>query len=104
MSWEAPERLRSNVWNRARLRLVVLVGAIVAAAIISVIFAVVTSARRADSVSIAREQQLLTRAVAHLGDKMLHELGSATTSSLALVRIRDQFDVDWIQRRYAVTE
>ena len=99
MSWEAPERLRSNVWNRARLRLVALVGAIVAAAIISVIFAVVTSARRADSVSIAREQQLLTRAVAHLGDKMLHELGSATTSSLALVRIRDQFDVDWIQRR-----
>ncbi len=99
MSWEAPERLRSNIWNRARLRLVALVGAIVAAAIISVIFAVVTSARRADSVSIAREQQLLTRAVAHLGDKMLHELGSATTSSLALDRIRDQFDAAWVQRR-----
>jgi len=99
LSWEAPERLRSNIWNRARLRLVALVGAIVAAAIISVIFAVVTSARRADSVSIAREQQLLTRAVAHLGDKMLHELGSATTSSLALDRIRDQFDAAWVQRR-----
>ena len=99
MSWESPERLRPNIWNRTRLKLVGLIGAIVAAAIIAVIFAVVTSARRADSVAVVKEQQLLTRAVGHLSDQVLHELRSATTSEEAVRNIRRHFDREWVDRR-----
>src|SRR4029077_19652675 len=56
----APVRPRSSIWDGARLKLVALIGAIVAATIISVIVAVVTSARHADAISIAQERGRLT--------------------------------------------
>jgi diguanylate cyclase (GGDEF)-like protein len=99
VSWESPERLRPNIWNRTRLKLVGLIGAIVAAAIIAVIFSVVTSARRADSVALAQEQRLLTRSIGHLSDQVLYELRSAATSKEAIHNIREQFDRDWVEQR-----
>ncbi len=54
----AGERKRSR-WDKARLSLVLPIGAIVAVAIVCVVVAVLTSAKRADEVSLNREQQLL---------------------------------------------
>ena len=53
----AGERKRSR-WNKARLSLVLPIGAIVAVAIVCVVIAVLTSAKRADEVSLNREQHL----------------------------------------------
>jgi sensor domain CHASE-containing protein len=99
LSAEAPARPRSNIWDRARFKLVALVGAIVAAAIVSVIIAVVTSAQRADSVAIAHERERLTRMIAYRGDQILHELGSVATSPQAIRSMRETFDRDWVERR-----
>ncbi len=99
MSAGAPARPRSNIWDRARLKLVALVGAIVAAAIVSVIVAVVTSAQRADSLAIAHERGRLTRMIAYRGDQILHELGSVVTSPQAIRSMRGAFDREWVERR-----
>jgi len=99
LSAGAPARPRSNIWDRARLKLVALVGAIVAAAIVSVIVAVVTSAQRADSLAIAHERGRLTRMIAYRGDQILHELGSVVTSPQAIRSMRGAFDREWVERR-----
>jgi diguanylate cyclase (GGDEF)-like protein len=76
--------------------LVALIGAIVAATIMSVIVAVVTSARHADAISIAQERGRLTRTIAHLADRTMHELASVVMTPRAIRAIRDGFDHDWI--------
>jgi diguanylate cyclase (GGDEF)-like protein len=81
------------------LKLFALVGAIVAAAIVSDIVAVVTSAQRADTLAIAHERGRLTRMIAYRGDQILHELGSVTTSPQAVRSMRDTFDREWVERR-----
>src|ERR1700719_2995841 len=72
----AGERKRSR-WSRARLSLVVPIGGIVAVAIVCVVIAVLTSARRADEVSAGREQSLLETAIAGKGLRLLRELDRA---------------------------
>ena len=78
----AGERKRSR-WSKARLSLVVPIGAIVAVAIVCVVVAVLTSAKRADEVSLNREQLLLQEAVVAKGTHLLRVLESAAATPQA---------------------
>src|SRR6266700_7196786 len=98
LSSVAPGRPRSNIWSRTRLKLVALVGAIVAATIISVIVAVVSSAHHADALAITQERARLSLTIAHLRDQLLHELASLATTPRAIRGTRDRFDQDWVDR------
>jgi diguanylate cyclase (GGDEF)-like protein len=94
----AGERKRSR-WNRARLSLVVPIGGIVAVAIVCVVIAVLTSARRADEVSAGREQSLLETAIAGKGLRLLRELDSGAATERATKSIRNDYDSQWVTRR-----
>jgi len=86
-------------WDRARLSIVIPISVIVAVAIICVVVAVVSSARRADEVALEHEKRLLSRAIANHGEQFLRELDSVSASEEAVRRIRDQFDRDWVHNR-----
>ena len=94
----AGERKRSR-WNKARLSLVVPIGAIVAVAIVCVVIAVLTSAKRADEVSLNREQHLLQEAIAVKGRHVLRVLESAAATPQATANLRNDFDPQWADRR-----
>jgi sensor domain CHASE-containing protein len=94
----AGERKRSR-WSKARLSLVVPIGAIVAVAIVCVVVAVLTSAKRADEVSLNREQLLLQEAVVAKGMHMLRVLESAAATPKATAELRNGFDAQWADRR-----
>jgi len=94
----AGETNRSR-WDRARLRLVILIGLIVALAIICIAVAVLSSAQRADEVSASSQQQLITKAINEHADRTLHHLESVATTPRAVLRIRDNFDAGWVDRR-----
>lgn len=86
-------------WDRARLSIVLPISIIVAVAILCVVVAVVTSARRADEVTFEHEKRLLSRAIANHGEQLLRELESVSSGDEAVRRIRDQFDHDWVHNR-----
>jgi diguanylate cyclase len=94
----AGERQRSR-WSKARLSLVMPIGAIVAVAIVCVVIAVLTSAKRADEVSLNREQQLLQDAIIGKGAHLLREVESAAATQQATAKLRDNFDAQWADRR-----
>jgi diguanylate cyclase (GGDEF)-like protein len=85
-------------WDEARLRLIVPIGVIVAIAIACLVVAIFTSARRADEVSLKREQQLIEQALAGRGARVLRELESVATTTAATQGIRDNYDVQWVER------
>ena len=84
-------------WSHIRLSIVVPIGIIVAVAIICVVVAVLSSARRADEVALDAERQLFTRALANQGERVLREIESVSTSEAADRRIRVAFDPEWVQ-------
>src|SRR5262245_44307527 len=92
-SWEdgmrrlAAMRTRA-MWDQARVSAVVPVGLVVAAAILCLVIAVVTSARRADEVALAHDEELFLNAVADRRERVLHELESVATSDQAQLNIR----------------
>jgi diguanylate cyclase (GGDEF)-like protein len=86
-------------WDRARLSIVIPISVIVAVAILCIVVAVLTSARRADEVSLEHEKRLLSRAIANHGEQLLRELESVSAHEEAVRRIRDQFDRDWVHNR-----
>jgi diguanylate cyclase len=94
----AGETNRSR-WDGARLRLLISIGIIAALAIICIAVAVLSSARRADAVSAASQQQLITRAINEHADRTLDHLESVATTPRAVLRIRDNFDASWADRR-----
>ena len=63
-------------WDRARLSVVVPISVIVAVAIVCIVVAVLTSARRADEVALEHEKRLLSRALVNHGERILRELES----------------------------
>jgi diguanylate cyclase (GGDEF)-like protein len=81
-----------------RLNLVVPIGLVVAVAIVCVIFAVLSSAQRADEVSLAREQQLIHRAITARGERILRELQSVAGTEHANLAIRTDYDPQWVER------
>src|SRR5580704_3796986 len=97
-SHNAAGRKRSR-WEKARLSLVMPIGGIVAVAIVCVVVAVLTSARRADEVSLNREQQLLQYAVTGKGVYVLRQLESAAATGQATAHLRNTYDQAWADRR-----
>jgi diguanylate cyclase (GGDEF)-like protein len=96
---QAIEQSRPSAAASARLSPVVLVSLVVLAAIVSMIVAVLTSAQRADEVALTHERQLVTKAIAEHGNRVLHELESAVTSEIGVRRIRGNFESRWIETR-----
>jgi diguanylate cyclase (GGDEF)-like protein len=84
-------------WNHVRLSVVVPIGVIVAVAIVCIVVAVLSSARRADEVALDNERQLFTRALTNHGERVVREIESVATSEAAIRRIRINFDPDWVQ-------
>ena len=73
------------------------IGVIVAVAIVCVVVAVLSSARRADEVALDHERQLFTRSLTNHGERVLREIASVATSEAAVRKIRVNFDPEWVQ-------
>jgi len=92
---------RKGGWSHLRLSVVVPIGVIVAVAIVCVVVAVLSSARRADEVTLDSERQLFSRALATRGERVLREVEGVATSEGAIRRIRIEFDREWVQSHVA---
>jgi len=97
-SHNAGGRKRSR-WEKARRSLVMPVGVIVAVAIVCLVVGVLTSARRADEVSLNRERDLLQQAVIGKAVHVLRQLESATATPQATLHLRTLDDLQWADRR-----
>src|SRR4051812_40789813 len=93
------QREQYTSWDRARLSVVVPIGVIVAVAIVCIVVAVLSSARRADEVASQHEGQLLARALDNFGERVLREVDSVASSPAAVRNIRDSFDAAWADER-----
>jgi diguanylate cyclase len=85
--------------DRSRLRLFLPIGLIVAVAAAALVIAIVTSARRADEVTLARDDQLLAQAIADRGTRVLREVESVAATIGATQKIREQYDPSWTESR-----
>ena len=83
--------------SHMRLSVVIPIGVIVAVAIVCVVVAVLSSARRADEVGLDNERQLFTRALTNHGERVLRETASVAASETAVRKIRNAFDAEWVQ-------
>ncbi len=92
----AGERKRSR-WDQVRL--VMPIGVIVVVAIVCVIGAVLTSARRADQVAFENEQRLIALSLAEHGQHALHLVESVAATPSATARIRNAYDPQWADQR-----
>ena len=92
----AGERKRSR-WDQVRL--VMPIGVIVVVAIVCVIGAVLTSARRADQVAFENEQRLIALSLAEHGQHALHLVESVAATPSATARIRNAYDPQWAEQR-----
>lgn len=77
-------RTKPTGWDRTRLGVLVPLGVVVAVAIVCIVVAALTSAQRADEVAVAREQELLTRAIANHGEWSLSRLKNVVESDVAV--------------------
>jgi diguanylate cyclase (GGDEF)-like protein len=98
LSHIAGDRKRSR-WDKARLSLLLPIGIIVAIAIMCVVVAVLTTARRANEVSLAREQELIQDAITGHGLRILQQLESTSSTDRAVLFIRDKYDPEAVDRR-----
>jgi len=85
-------------WDRARLSVVMPIGAIVAVAIVCIVVAVLSSARHADEVAVWHEQHMLDSALANFGERLLHDVEGVARSDSAVRNIRDDFNAEWAQQ------
>jgi diguanylate cyclase (GGDEF)-like protein len=86
-------------WDKAHLRLIAPIVLIVAIAIVCLIIALVTSARRANEVSLNREQHLIQEALAARATRILREVESVAGANGATQAIGVDHDHQWIERR-----
>jgi diguanylate cyclase len=86
-------------WDRTRLGVLVPLGVVVAVAIVCIVVAALTSAHRADEVAIAREQSLLTRAIANHGDWSLRRLRTVVQSDIAVSATDIEESPDLVRQR-----
>jgi len=86
-------------WDRARLSVVVPIGVIVAVAILCIVIAVLSSARRADEVAVQNEKLLFSRSLANYGERVLREVKSVAASERAVKNVRVKYDPDWVKTR-----
>jgi diguanylate cyclase len=80
----------------AWLRLIIPIGTIVVVAVICLIIAILTSARRADEMALKREQQLIQQSIVERGARMLRQLESVAATERATHAIRDHYDPQWV--------
>ena len=85
-------------WVQGRLSLVLPIGVIVAVAIVCVVVAVLTSAQRADEVSLKREQLVVQRMIAGKGVYMTRQIESVAATRRAALMIRNNYDPQWVER------
>jgi diguanylate cyclase (GGDEF)-like protein len=85
-------------WDRARLSVVVPIGAIVAIAIVCIVVAVLSSAERADEVAVEHEQSLFSRALINHGERVLRELRSIASFDEVIEHVRGNFDRAWAEQ------
>ncbi|MGH6673332.1 MAG: putative bifunctional diguanylate cyclase/phosphodiesterase, partial [Xanthobacteraceae bacterium] len=93
------DETKQSRWNHARVGLVVPIGVIVAVAVVCVVVAVLTSAQRADDVSLYHQQQLVQRAIADHGEQMLRQLDSVAGTPAAAANIRANYNPLWVRHR-----
>jgi diguanylate cyclase (GGDEF)-like protein len=93
------EERQYTSWDRARLSVVVPIGLIVGVAILCLVIAVLSSAKRADQVAIEHENALLVRAITNEADRVLREVQGVATSEAAVNHLRKTFDRDWAENR-----
>jgi sensor domain CHASE-containing protein len=93
------EERKALGWSHVRLNVVVPIGVIVALAIVCVVLAVLSSAKRADEVALDNERQLFTRSLAHHAERVLREVEGIATSEASVRNIRLHFDSNWVQNR-----
>src|ERR1700753_390896 len=74
-------------------------GLVVTIAVICIVVAVLSAARRADEVEIAQERQLLANAIADRGRRVLHEVENVAGGDEVLVHLEESVDRDWMHRR-----
>jgi diguanylate cyclase (GGDEF)-like protein len=86
-------------WDQARAGLLILIGVIVAVAIICIGVAVFSSAQRANEVSANSQKLLIERAIGDHAQRVLRHLESVAVTPRAVLRIHDNFDVNWVDRR-----
>ncbi len=88
-------------WDRARLSVVVPIGVIVAVAIVCIVVAVLSSAKRADEVAVEHEKALFSQALINYGQSALREVENIAKSDEAVSHIRDSFDREWTEQHVA---
>jgi diguanylate cyclase (GGDEF)-like protein len=93
------EECKRSRWDQARLSLLVPIGVIIAVAIVCLVVAMLTSVRRADEVSLNREQQLIQQAIADRSARVLREVQSVATTPGATQAIRVNYDPQWVERQ-----
>jgi diguanylate cyclase len=86
-------------WDRGRLRLIAPIGAIVLVGIVCLILGVIMSAKRADEVTLNREQQLIQEAITSRAEGVLREVESVATTSNATQSILTNYDPQWVEHR-----
>ena len=77
------------------------IGVIVAVAIVCVVVAVLSSARRANEFALDHERQLFVHSLANHGEQVLREVASAATSEVAVRKIATAFDEEWVKAHVA---
>ena len=88
-------------WHRARRKGVVAIGVIVGIAIVSVVVAVLWSARQADEVALEQERRLFGQALSDHARQALAELEAVVTAPNADLNMRINLDPAWIEARVA---
>jgi diguanylate cyclase (GGDEF)-like protein len=84
-------------WDRARLNVILPIGAIVAIAIVCIVVAVISSARRADEVSVSTERDLLMVAIKNHSERVLRELDSVARWDSFVHKDTPEFDLTEVE-------
>jgi diguanylate cyclase len=92
---------KGSRWDHARVKLVVPIIVIVVVAIVCVVVAVLSSAQRADEVSLTRQQQLIERAITNQGALVLQQLDSVAGTPRATASIRTSYNPQWVMEHIA---
>ncbi|MEA2875386.1 MAG: hypothetical protein QOF14_582, partial [Hyphomicrobiales bacterium] len=87
---------RRSDGGRPRTTGVIPIGVVVLLAIVCVIVAVLTTARRADDVELQQERLLLTNAIADRGHRVLRELENIAAAHDVVYQLHYNFDRDWV--------
>lgn len=94
-----PEQRRPALWRRARPIGVAPIGLIVALAITCIVFAVLSSAHRADVVALEHERQLFSHALSDRQAQITSEVEYIAGSKDALQRLWVHLDESWIHQQ-----